>query len=194
MTAGPDWDAVHRLMVEREQAFAASGEPEGERLEKLLRDRAHALATRATTNRAARAALANALIVHASGERYGLPTGRLAGVLSFARCAAIPRAPRELIGVMAARGALWSVYDLPRLLGMAAEATDEAQVVLLRDARRRVALRVDGTDRIDAYAPDDLRRVEEDGAAALVAGVLPTGALLIDMEALWAHGAVVEAL
>lgn len=193
MTAGQDWQEVHRLMAERERVLAASGEPEGERLEQLLRDRARALAER-TAPGTAQAVVASALVVRVGDERFGLARERLAGVLPLAGCAAIPHAPPELIGVFVARGALWSLYDLPRLLGMTGEGPAQGQTVLLRDERRRVALRVDAGERIDTYASDALRPIADAGAKALVAGVTPAGVPIIDMDALWAHGAMAEAM
>lgn len=194
---GIDWAAVHRRLAAGQSAIDAALETRGARLEALLQERARRLARPDEGGRAAAPGL-RVLAVRAGGERYGLELARLAGVVPFERAAAVPGGPVELIGVARARGEMWAAYDLRRLLGAApGEAAGRGCLVLLRHPRRRVAVRVDEPEQVHGVDPGEIRRPSDDATARpapLVRGVAHGSILLIDLDDLWVHPAIGEAI
>jgi chemotaxis signal transduction protein len=160
-----------------------------------LHARARHLAGRGAHGRS-RSETRSALVVRQGTESFGIDLAGLAGVQPGRRTAPVPGGPRELVGIVGARGEMWAVHDLGRLIGTE-DAADDGHVVLLRHPRRRVGLRVDAADRIETFAPAALRRIgaeRGDLAPGLIAGITESSALLIDLDALWTHRAIAEAL
>jgi chemotaxis signal transduction protein len=76
--------------------------------------------------------------------------------------------------------------DLGRLLALPGRAADRGGYVLLvRRAGREVALRVDGIERVELLAPDQLAAPDE--ALRLVAALGPGRLRLLDTDALLGH-------
>ena len=195
MTAGTDWASLHRQLAEADARLGAAQEMAGEELDRLLHARARHLAGRIAHDRN-REQSRSALVVRQGTESFGLELAGLAGVLPCQSSAPVPGGPRELVGIIGARGEMWAVHDLGRLIG-AEDAAEDGHVVLLRHPRRRVGLRVDAAERIEAFPSAALRRIgaeRGDVAAGLIAGIMPGSVLLIDSSAVWMHRAIAEAL
>jgi purine-binding chemotaxis protein CheW len=145
-----DWDAVKRRVSENQAALEPGGQAAGDaRLEEVRRERARQLAARRATPAAA-ADTWPALVFTLGTHRLCLALEVLIEVLPCARCAALPGAPPELLGVINVRGRICSVLDLARLLEMpAAEGPAGGYIVLMRLGEIEVGLRVDQVELIE---------------------------------------------
>lgn len=86
-----------------------------------------------------------ALAWRLGGDRFATPLADLYAVSGPVRVTAVPGAPAALIGVFGRRGVIHSLFDPAAALGMAAADAGGA-VLLLRQERPRIAIRVDGAD------------------------------------------------
>lgn len=193
--AGIDWADVHRQLAAGQDSLAGLWDIGGERLNALFDERARALAEYGKA--AARpAATMQALVVRAGTERYGLAVAKLMGVQSFGACAPVPGGPGELLGLVNARGEIWSAFEFRRLLGAnPADAPADGKVVLLRHDRRRVCLRFDEAERVRELDCTNLKKVP-DAASGIsvefIKGVTSDSTFLVDLDALWIHPAIAE--
>ena len=89
-------------------------------------------------------------------ERYGIPYRWLDEIVRPRGLTPVPGTPPFVAGVMARRGRLTAILDLPRLLRLEGGDDDgEARIVMVSAAGLSVGLRVDeviGNDRYDADA------------------------------------------
>lgn len=116
----------------------------GARAERILEERTRLLAARSAAP--ADAAQRSAVLVCALGEElYGLPLPGIARVLPLGPIAPMPGAPPAMLGLYGRTGQLFSVLDLAAALGRGAPSSPAAgsHLVLLRQAPRRFALRID---------------------------------------------------
>lgn len=178
---GIDWGAIHDRLRRSEAALDATAAVDPERLAAVYRARAAALADR----RAGAVGPVDGprvLVFELAGERYGLDFGDVAELLPFAGCTPVPGGPPEMLGVIGVRGAIRSVFDLGRLLGLPAGGPG-GYVLLARSVGRTCAFRV---DRLDAVRP--LAAVTPGEAVSpLVRGVTADRVRLLATAAVFAH-------
>jgi purine-binding chemotaxis protein CheW len=68
-----------------------------------------------------------------AGESYAVQIAHVAEILKPLPITWVPRAPRNVIGVMSVRGRLVTVFDLRRRLGLVESAMDRRTRILLAD-------------------------------------------------------------
>lgn len=114
--------------------------------------------------------------------RFAMPLADLYAVSGAVRVTAVPGAPAGLIGVFGRRGVIHSLFDPAAALGMAVAADAGGAVLLLRQERPRIAIRVDGAEGVidlpaDAIGGGGLARliVLADGTTV---SVVDTGVLI----------------
>lgn len=186
-----DWAAVRTRLEQAQSALDAAFSGSVTYNEAILLERTRRLAERRVVGRRLTSS-DRVLIVQVADTRYGVWLDRLAGVAPMTACAPAPRGPTVLLGLMTVRGGVWTVFDLPRLLGVDAPSADGGHVVLLRHASRRVGLRVDRADLVRQQARSEVRLMP--GGSGLAAGIASDGQIFIDMDAVWAHPAITEAV
>jgi purine-binding chemotaxis protein CheW len=82
------------------------------------------------------------LLCTLGSETYGLPLASVAQVVPFAPCTPAPGQPAAMLGFHGRAGQIFTVLDLGPALGMGT-AREGGHLLLLRQAPRRFALRVD---------------------------------------------------
>jgi purine-binding chemotaxis protein CheW len=75
------------------------------------------------------------LVVEVSGHLAALPGGRVRMVVPLLATQPVPEAPPEVLGTFVLRGALVTVLDLARRLGIQREPSLDAAIVVLGGAR-----------------------------------------------------------
>ncbi|MGE0424139.1 MAG: chemotaxis protein CheW [Reyranellaceae bacterium] len=194
-----NWTAIRARLDAANQALDTALDASPQRVEAIMLERTRSLAAGGAGEQR-ETEPDRALVVRLGGEAHGLWLDRLAGVAPMAACAAAPRSPAAILGLMTVRGDIWTVVDLAGLLGIQATPTTSGastpgHVVLLRHASRRIALRVEQTDDIKRLSRAGVRALPDDGlssAAGLIEGLGPDGLILVDIDALWAHPAITE--
>jgi purine-binding chemotaxis protein CheW len=187
--AGINWAEVRRRLDESGRALERALTPEPERLAAIYRQRAEQLARRRDAADSPAGSFA-VLVFALRNEVYALPLADLAGLFPLRAATPVPGGPPELVGIVNVRGALRSVVDLGRLLGLPAETAGTGYVLLVHRTRREIALRVDQVERLAFVSPVELTAPpakEAPAATGLVRGLTPDRLRLLDTEALLAH-------
>lgn len=141
----------------------------------------------ATTQRD-RSPAARLFVFSSDGQRYAIPLLEVDRVLPMVAVSALSEAPEVVEGVVNVRGEVVPVVDVRRRLGLPARQQGlSARLVLVRTARRVLALAVDSADgvrELDATAVASAEALIS--GARYVAGIaaLPDGLLFIhDLDA-----------
>ena len=119
-----------------------------------------------------RSSLRELLCLRLAGDPYALPVERVREIVRMRPVTAMPRVPREILGVISLRGEIVQVMDLRARLALPpAEATRRTRLVVLHGDEGEVsALMVD--------AVSEVLRVEEESVRPAAAGGSPFVAAL----------------
>jgi chemotaxis signal transduction protein len=193
MTAGIDWGAIRKRLAESEAALDAAFTLDGAQVEQLMATRARQLAVRAPVARQA-AVTRSVLIVITGSERYVIELASLARIVPFRSCAPVPSGPRELRGIVNARGELWTVFDFGQLLcGSTTDGGPDGYALLLRHPKRRIGLRFDDVGNVCEVDPSQLKMVREgitDAPLDVTDGGKSASLSFVRAQALWEHPAI----
>jgi purine-binding chemotaxis protein CheW len=118
-----------------------------------------------------------------AGDLYAVQISYIAEILKPPPITEVPRAPREIIGVMSVRGRLVTVIDLRRRFRLVESATDRKTRILLVDTGgESMGLLVDEVLQVYRLADTEIEPAQVLGGdqPAHIAGIgRPEGALLI---------------
>lgn len=97
------------------------------------------------------------LAVLAGDEVYGFPLSAVREVLMPPPLTEVPRAPAHFLGVIAVRGQIITLVDLPRLLNLAgAEGQAPGRVLLVDNGEELIGVAVDRVVQVYALQPDQI--------------------------------------
>lgn len=190
-----DWTSVRTRLADAQRSLDAAFGLDDDRLQALMRERTQRLAALRASSGQSLPSI-RVLVVHAGGERYGLDLGRLSGVRPLGACTPAPRGPRSLLGLVTASSGIWAIFDFAQLCGIEGELTASGYAVLLRHDTRRIGLRVEQLDRVHVVRHSDIRPTSESNAITtrFIKGVTSEGLIVVDIQALWDHTAIGEAM
>jgi purine-binding chemotaxis protein CheW len=187
-----DWDKARRQLEENQAALEKALVPGMDRIAAVYRERALQLAGR----KSAEAEISEGLpyqLFSLSGQSYGLELPAIVEILPFTRCAPVPGAPPEFLGVVNVRGELRAAIDLLRLLGQEAEEPhgNSGFLILIRDRdRNEIGVYADNLGEIRHVRPQDLLLPPESGGPfqpRYFKGLTAEGAALFDTGLLLGH-------
>jgi len=114
---------------------------------------------------------------------YAVQIAFIAEILKPPPVTHVPRAPREVIGVMSVRGRLVTIVDLRRRFGLAEQAEDrKTRILLVETGEEQIGLLVDEVLQVYRLAESEIEPAAVLGGdqPAHIAGIgRPEGALLI---------------
>jgi purine-binding chemotaxis protein CheW len=136
-----NWEQVRTQLRASERALEEALAENPARVQAVLRKRAAQLAL----NRRAAPSTPriSALIFTLQAERFAIRLQELAEVLPFRQCTPVPGAPAQYLGVIHRHGELRMVVDLACIVNGRAEAQTDGFVLMLRQEKRPIGLRVD---------------------------------------------------
>jgi chemotaxis signal transduction protein len=140
------------------------------------------LAQRAASLRREDAAAARGrevLVWTLGSEKFALPLGDIDLVLKSDRTTPVPGAPAALIGLASRRGRLLNVVDPAPALGQRTAEAGDGHLLVLKNTRPRLALRVDHAEGVTALTIDALDDAEAGGALTRQAPLADGGHLLL---------------
>jgi purine-binding chemotaxis protein CheW len=118
-----------------------------------------------------------------AGDTYAVQISFIAEILKPPPITEVPRAPREIIGVMSVRGRLVTVIDLRRRFRLAEQAADrKTRILLVETGEEQIGLLVDEVLQVYRLADSEIEPAQVLGGdqPAHIAGIgRPEGALLI---------------
>ena len=97
------------------------------------------------------------LAVLAGDEAYGFPLSAVREILVPPPLTEVPRAPEHVIGVIAVRGQIITVVDLPKMLHLEAEQNEPyGRVLLVDDGEELIGVAVDRVIQVYRMEPDQI--------------------------------------
>ena len=119
--------------------------------QRILNERAERLAERKSVE--TKADNGEAILVFKMGEeRFALRMKMVLTIVPFVKVTPVALTAPEVLGVMANKGEVHSVYDLAKLLQLPAATQQQAgggQILVLRGDKHRAGVRVDSIEAID---------------------------------------------
>lgn len=123
------------------------------------------------------------LVFRVGRERFALNLAELQGVVAVERVTRVPGASPDLLGLILARGELFPLVDLGRLLHSPLDAAGPSHALLVRSSEK-FALAIDEVLEMIRLANEDLRALEQRSPSGCVMALLPDQAALLDVKAL----------
>jgi purine-binding chemotaxis protein CheW len=97
------------------------------------------------------------LAVLAGAEAYGFPLSAVREILMPPPLTEVPRAPHHFLGVIAVRGQIITVIDLPKMLHLEAEQTDPyGRVLLVDNGEELIGVAVDRVIQVYRMEPNQI--------------------------------------
>ena len=178
-----NWDQARSQLRRNEVALEEALAPSPRHIETVFHQRGLQLAKRRSHERPAIAGRP-VLVCRLAREHFGIELKDLAEVLRFTGCTPVPGAPPQFLGVIHLRGEIRPVLDLGRVLA-GSEIADQRTgfVVMLRQKRREIGLRVDQIEGLRQIQPEELALSEPGN---YVKGLTSDALMLLSMETLLA--------
>jgi purine-binding chemotaxis protein CheW len=182
-----DWAQAHERLDRAQRALAEGMERSPEQAQRLLLERAQALARPLDDGAETAAELLDVVVFSVAGDRYGVEAHHVVEVLGLSELTRLPCTPAFVLGIVNHRGRVLPIFDLPQLLGSVSGAESGVERTAI------VAVDVDGvTFAIAADAIEETARHAARALAVAPGGELSgpirgvTGGLLtvLDLEAL----------
>jgi purine-binding chemotaxis protein CheW len=97
------------------------------------------------------------LAVAAGDEAYGFPLSAVREILVPPPIAEVPRAPDAVLGVISVRGQIITLLDLPKMLKLQAEQTEEyGRVLLVDNGEELIGVAVDRVLQVHRMEPGQI--------------------------------------
>lgn len=155
--SGFAWDELMQRLEASAASLAALGNEDAAAQERLLRERAAAMAGAPAPAAARTDGGIEVLAFRCAGERYAFEAACVARVLPMLPLTAIPGLPDFYAGVTMVDGEVLAVLDLRVLLALpVSELTDPTALVVLRGEDQRFAVLVEAVDGAGRFAPEGL--------------------------------------
>jgi len=150
-----DWEDVARRLAASGAALAAQGTDDPAAQERLLRERAAALAAPGQAHQV-RGGI-EALAFRCAGERYAFEASFVVRASPMLPLTRIPGTPAFIAGVTMVEGEVLAVLDLRVLLALPlAELCEPDALVVLEGEGRGFAVLADAIDGMRRFAPQDM--------------------------------------
>jgi purine-binding chemotaxis protein CheW len=186
--AGFDWQEVSRRLEASATALAALDREDPAAQERLLRERATALAAVAVPAAERQADGIEVLAFQCAGERYAFEAAWVARVLPRQPLTVIPGLPGFFAGVSVSEGEVLAVLDLRVLLGLPlSQLSDPAALIVLRGEENCFAVLADAIDGTRQFARDGMSHclpMLADLDQSYLLGVAPDRTALLDARRL----------
>ncbi len=190
MTAAFDWEALSRRLEAAAAGLAALDRFDPGAQERLLADRAAALAAAGAAPVQIQPAGIEVLAFRCGGERYAFDAAWVARVLPALPLTALPGVPAVVAGITMWEGEVLAVVDLRVLLALPlTDLAEPGALIVLRGEDSRFAVLADAIDGTRRFPPDHLGRdltLLADPDAGYLLGVAPDRTALLDARRLLA--------
>jgi purine-binding chemotaxis protein CheW len=156
-----------------------------EEVKRILRERAQALAKPLAEARTPAEGL-DLLVFSLAGERYGIETAHVLGLIPLPELTPVPCAPPFVLGVVNYRGRILPVLDFRRLLDLAEQVVAEGSRVVAVEAGGMafgiLADAVSGVERIGTHEVAPPPAASAGDRQAFLLGVTGEMVAVLDME------------
>jgi len=179
-----DWDGLYDRLARAAGATRETAAPSRARTERILAERAKALATPLGDKDQPRRML-QVLTFTLEGERFGLETRNVRAVGGRPDITLVPSSPNYLVGVTSFRGEILAVFDVRVLLaGARQDLAERSRVIFLGKDRIEFGILADSVEEILEIPADEVTPRPWQGDGATSGGVTPTAISVLDADAL----------
>jgi purine-binding chemotaxis protein CheW len=189
-----DWEALSRRLDAAAAALAALDRAEPGAQERVLAERAAALAATARSAQQPADGI-ETLAFRCGGERYAFDTAWVARVLPAPPLTLLPGVPGFIAGIAMIEGEVLAVLDLRVLLALPlSDLAEPGALIVLRGGDNRFAVLADAIDGARRFAPADMGHslpMLADLDASYLLGVAPDRTALLDARRLLADSTLV---
>jgi purine-binding chemotaxis protein CheW len=194
MTAAFDWEALSRRLEAAAAGLAALDRVDPDAQERLLAERAAALAAAGAAPDAVPPEGIEVLAFRCGGERYAFDSAWVARVLPALPLTALPGVPGVVAGITMWEGEVLAVVDLRVLLALPlTDLAEPGALIVLRGEDNRFAALADAIDGTRRFPHDHLGHDQPllaDPDAGWLLGVAPDRTALLDARRLLADAAL----
>ncbi|MCS0630402.1 chemotaxis protein CheW [Telluria mixta] len=194
MTAAFDWEALSRRLEAAGAGLAALDRFDPTAQERLLAERAAALAAAGAAPEPAAPTGIEVLAFRCGGERYAFDSAWVARVLPALPLTALPGVPGVVAGIAMWEGEVLAVVDLRVLLALPlTELAEPGALIVLRGEANRFAVLADAIDGTRHFPHEHLGHDQPLLAgqdASWLLGVAPDRTALLDARRLLADAAL----
>jgi purine-binding chemotaxis protein CheW len=193
MTAAFDWEALSRRLEAAAQALAALDRIDPAAQERVLAERAAALAGAHGGDVAPPPGI-EVLAFRCGGERYAFDAAWVARVLPALPLTALPGVPDAVAGIAMWEGEVLAVVDLRALLALPLTAlADPGALIVLRGEDNMFAVLADAIDGTRRFPAEHLghQLPQPEPHAGWLLGVAPDRTALLDARRLLADAALI---
>jgi purine-binding chemotaxis protein CheW len=195
MTTAFDWEALSRRLEAARAALEALDRVDPAAQERLLAERAAALAAAAAAPAERPVDGVEALAFRCGGERYAFDSAWVARVLPLLPLTLLPGVPAHVAGIAMWEGEVLAVVDLRVLLALPlSELVEPGALIVLRGEDNRFAVMADAIDGTRRFAHQDMGHslpMLADPDASYLLGVAPDRTALLDARRLLADATLV---
>lgn len=181
-----DWRLAYARLEQAARALEAGASRSPEESERILRDRARALAK--PLREAPAPALWELLVFSLAAERYGVNTTHVLGVVPVRQLTPVPCTPPVILGVLNYRGRIVPVLDVRALFDLARSSpTAEARSVVVEAGGMTFAIlaeTVAGIVRVGTLDVTPALAASTGAGQHLIRAVTREMVLVLDVEAL----------
>ncbi len=182
-----DWQAAHARLARARHALDADAPRPPEEVQRVLRERALALA-RPPVEAAELAPALSLLVFSLAGERYGIETVHVVEAMPLRAVTPIPGVPALIRGVLNHRGRLLAVLDIRPLLNLPTGRGlgERSWVVAVEAAGTRIGIAAEAIEGTVEVAARQMTppATSPGGAPSVLRGVLGGMIGVLDLEAL----------
>lgn len=182
-----NWQTAYARLEQTHRTLEAGGSTLPEEVKRILRERAHALATPLTEVRTP-AEVLDVLVFSLAGERYGIETAHILEVIPLRELTPVPCTPPVVLGVVNHRGRILPVLDLRRLFELPGQGvTEGSRVVAVEVGGMTFGIFADavaGTIRVAAHEIAHPPVTLTGGHQAFIRGVTGEMVGVLDLETL----------
>jgi purine-binding chemotaxis protein CheW len=190
MTAAFDWEALSRRLEAAAAGLAALDRFDPAAQERVLTERAAALAAAGAGSEPAAPTGTEVLAFRCGGERYAFDSAWVARVLPALPLTALPGVPGVVAGITMWEGEVLAVVDLRVLLALPlTDLAEPGALIVLHGEDNRFAVladAIDGTRRFPHDHPGHDLPILADPDASWLLGVAPDRTALLDARRLLA--------
>ncbi len=183
-----DWPEAYARLARARQALDAGPERAPEEAQRILAERARALA-KPIEDAPTPSEVVDLLVFSLAGERYGIAAASIVEVIPLGELVTMPGTPRVVLGIVNHRGRILPVLDLRRVFDLAGESVpEESRVVAVEAGRVTFGIFAEAVAGVVRIANHELASppvvIPTGDRGAFIRGVTGEMVAVLDLEAL----------
>jgi purine-binding chemotaxis protein CheW len=151
------WDGIYERVAAIQAAIERGFAPGSEERNRILKERAHALAREIEPATSAKDRLA-VVTFELAGEHYAIEVSHVREVHALKELTPVPCTPPFILGIVNVRGQILTVIDFKEFVGLPKQGiSDMNKVIIVRDGDMQLGILADRVDGMRLVASSDIQ-------------------------------------